>query len=346
MKRRIVYIDILKAFAIFLVVWGHAIMHLSNSDYHMNIVWQWIYSFHMPLFMIMVGFFAYSSLSKPVKDFIRHKSTQLIIPCFSWIFITYIAMLIVIPGYHLSVKTFVNALFQEIWFLKSAFLCYLLFYFSSKVVNYLKVDFHFILGGGISLIIIQIVPLYKLNQMYPCFLCGVFLYRYSDSILKNWKLVTIVSTIIYIILVVCLSDYDFIPISKIKKELLSGNFSVLFDLFLTQLYSIGIGVSAAISLVALFYGFINRLSKRNKVITTLSTVGKYTLAIYLIQTLLLEKIAAQYININEISESIFNLIITPIFSAIIIYMSMCIAHFIELDKTLSYYLLGKDSSNR
>lgn len=47
--QRILYIDILKLFTIFLVIWGHAIMHFQ-PDYDKSIVFQFIYSFHMPLF--------------------------------------------------------------------------------------------------------------------------------------------------------------------------------------------------------------------------------------------------------------------------------------------------------
>ncbi len=41
-KKRIIYIDILKLFAIYLVIWGHAIMHFQpdyeqSVTHHMNV---------------------------------------------------------------------------------------------------------------------------------------------------------------------------------------------------------------------------------------------------------------------------------------------------------------------
>ena len=66
-KTRNVYIDIVKAVAIILVVFGHCIQYgsgsefLSSTAFFENKVFIFIYSFHMPLFMLVSGYlFAYS----------------------------------------------------------------------------------------------------------------------------------------------------------------------------------------------------------------------------------------------------------------------------------------------
>ena len=70
-SKRIEYLDAVKGFAIFLVVLGHAIQwNTPNWDYNLaftpttpamhlyrGIIWQLIYSFHMPLFFMLSGFF-------------------------------------------------------------------------------------------------------------------------------------------------------------------------------------------------------------------------------------------------------------------------------------------------
>ena len=66
-NRRDVAFDYLKAFAIWLVVYGHCHQHLLSLDRHDNIVYVFIYSFHMPLFMCISGYFSSSSLK---MDFI------------------------------------------------------------------------------------------------------------------------------------------------------------------------------------------------------------------------------------------------------------------------------------
>ena len=79
---RIKIFDITKGFAIFLVLWGHCIQHLQNDEYDLNdnILFNIIYSFHMPLFMIVSGYFANSVLKYSIKDLLIKKIGQLILP--------------------------------------------------------------------------------------------------------------------------------------------------------------------------------------------------------------------------------------------------------------------------
>ncbi|HBE78135.1 MAG TPA: hypothetical protein DDW65_10200 [Firmicutes bacterium] len=77
------FIDLLKGFGIFLVVWGHTMIPRSVL----------IYSFHMPLFFFISGFLF---KNKPLKEFVIGKINRLYFPyiiftLFSWIF--YLVML-------------------------------------------------------------------------------------------------------------------------------------------------------------------------------------------------------------------------------------------------------------
>lgn len=48
--KRMAYIDIMRGIAIWLVVIGHLIQYNNCKDWMHNPVFEWIYSFHMPLF--------------------------------------------------------------------------------------------------------------------------------------------------------------------------------------------------------------------------------------------------------------------------------------------------------
>lgn len=52
--QRLVFLDIAKAICIILVVIGH--YHPDNSPEWYNVIWKFIYSFHMPLFMFASGY--------------------------------------------------------------------------------------------------------------------------------------------------------------------------------------------------------------------------------------------------------------------------------------------------
>ena len=56
MNNRIAYLDIAKALAIFLVVWGHVIVFNNTASYEDRIA-KAIYSFHTAFFMFLSGYF-------------------------------------------------------------------------------------------------------------------------------------------------------------------------------------------------------------------------------------------------------------------------------------------------
>lgn len=62
--KRIQWPDLLKAFAIILVVIGHVVSTYDSRGYNAPIA-LWIYSFHMPLFMMLSGMFFKYTLDKP-----------------------------------------------------------------------------------------------------------------------------------------------------------------------------------------------------------------------------------------------------------------------------------------
>lgn len=86
MNERCGYIDVVKALTIYLVVLGHVIQFWQYKDSWWNErLFLIIYSFHMPLFMmvsgLVVGMFRKHI---PYSAFIRKRFIQLMIPYLSW----------------------------------------------------------------------------------------------------------------------------------------------------------------------------------------------------------------------------------------------------------------------
>ena len=85
MGKRIEYIDFIKGICIFIVVWGHSIQNMGDgNDFWTNPVHEFICSFHMPIFMLVSGFFFSKSIGKPLIPNVTRRFKQLIIPCFGW----------------------------------------------------------------------------------------------------------------------------------------------------------------------------------------------------------------------------------------------------------------------
>ncbi len=78
-------IDVIKAFAIWTVVYGHSIQFgsgeevLNTGSFFENGVFQFIYSCHMPLFILVSGYLFYFSLNRHTVNKVvkSHTSTQL-----------------------------------------------------------------------------------------------------------------------------------------------------------------------------------------------------------------------------------------------------------------------------
>ncbi len=88
--KRIAWLDSLKMFAMFLVVFGHCCSLQSNNLIGIHYLDQWIVSFNMPLFVFVSGLVAYKSLNglyswTDCLSYIRKISERIALPnvCFS-----------------------------------------------------------------------------------------------------------------------------------------------------------------------------------------------------------------------------------------------------------------------
>lgn len=81
MKQRLLYLDNLKGFLILLVVLGHCIQ-TTNADYDHDIVFRYIYAFHMPLFMFVSGWVSYKAVME--WKMVKRRFVQLIVPFAAW----------------------------------------------------------------------------------------------------------------------------------------------------------------------------------------------------------------------------------------------------------------------
>lgn len=80
-QKRLLWLDNLRGFSILLVVLGHAIQYFG-IDFDNNPFANFIYSFHMPLFMCVSGFASYSV--HPHKNVLRKRVIQLLFPYIIW----------------------------------------------------------------------------------------------------------------------------------------------------------------------------------------------------------------------------------------------------------------------
>ena len=91
-SKRIVYLDTVKFLAIWMVCIGHSYSLVTMDS--PSILNRWIYSFHMPLFMLLCGYFSLNSFQKTFLVFLKQKTIQLLVPTVSITLLTIWGVLI------------------------------------------------------------------------------------------------------------------------------------------------------------------------------------------------------------------------------------------------------------
>ena len=283
-KPRIPYLDFLKFFAIASVLLGHSVEQTTGNDFWDNPIWAFIYTYHMPLFMLLCGYFFGSSLKLSFLDVFKKKFVQLGIPSISawvlmWLFVT-------LTGYNpypeivdLSWLGFMNAM----WFLKCVFFCYLIGWVFVKALR------HVWIAACASVVLTHLVPVFSIdsvNFMLPMFWAGYLCNLHQSWIDRHRMPMLVVSVVAFVAmlpfwsgrLTVYMVPIDFFHWDTFGFDM--GNFCI-------ALYRMAIGLAGSLVFFLLspyVYGWI-----RNWRITPLlDKLGKCTLGLYWTQTFLLE----------------------------------------------------------
>lgn len=329
---RIWQLDLLKALAIFFVIWGHSVQQLSDYDYRTNPCYLFIYSFHMPLFMTISGFFASKICSCKFQEMVKHRSRQLLLPVLAWSLIIfgteYIMYRIgVAPSYEpLITSRLIGG--GSLWFLKSAFICTVLLWLANSFTNKT-------LGFIITLLFSQLIFYYLIMVMYPCFLIGFFLNKNLNWIVEKKKPIIVICGTLFIVGAVYISFFNTSINTEmwnlnlgIKNILFSGKLpnseelSTLINYIGYRYFRMIIGMLASITLICIMFS-INSIPM-SKSFDHIYYIGQNTLSIYVIQTVVLETVLRYTIKIKEISLFEFNLIIAPIISLLVLYICLII----------------------
>ena len=195
-KKREPLPDILRGFDILTVILGHSIQEGSGTAFHENSLYfydklyQFLYSFHMPLFMLISGYFAWPGMARasgPAQRrlLLKRRSLSLLLPVLAWTVFEQLWLLAEsrgtaaafssVPGF---VKAFGLGLVSTGWFLWAVFWCFLIvyilhFFFRDSPVLYgLGFLTMFVTPDGLGL------GAYKF--MFPYFLAGFYFHRYQS----------------------------------------------------------------------------------------------------------------------------------------------------------------------
>lgn len=182
-KNRLLWVDVLKGFAIFLVVFGHKIKQVDN--YNSIILVKYIYSFHMPMFFVISGMLF--TRKDSFSEYLNKKIKSLLIPYFSFatiLFSFWVLMKLIVGNFMFNegLTAFLGIFYGQsnymvwgspLWFVLCLFVVSCVFYVISK---YNKRTIGFILvASGIVGYFCSYLP-FRLPWMIDTALTAVVLY--------------------------------------------------------------------------------------------------------------------------------------------------------------------------
>ena len=179
------WVDFTKAILIFLVIIGHVIQYFycSGKDYWNNLIFLFIYSFHMPLFSLLSGYlFRLHGGKHGLIDSVKRRFMQIIVPCFAWASINYFLQVIIgrIDIISVSLGSFVKYWMNSNWFLWAMFYCAcaMLICISMKDYRYVAM-FAFII---INFVTPDWTNLIGYKMMLPFFVVGYIMHDFIEHL--------------------------------------------------------------------------------------------------------------------------------------------------------------------
>lgn len=279
------FIDVLKGAAIFLMLWGHCIQccYPPNMDFYLDRTFKIIYSFHMPLFMIISGYvFCLSSRNKNKKNLLSRKVGTILKAIvggtiFQYCFTTALQDILI----NRNLLTLVDGHWIDrldgLWFLWSILSATIVM---CMIEQYAEHWYHhvFIFFAGVFLV--AALPNARNNlYMYPYFVIGYYFARYyRKSVIERLKYL---SLIIFPILVMFYDKKHYIYTSG-----LFGSDYSFYEYLLIDGYRWLIGLVGSIFIITAFQLLMScKLLK--SIGNRIAMIGQKSLQIYVLSTVFL-----------------------------------------------------------
>jgi fucose 4-O-acetylase-like acetyltransferase len=322
-KERNLLMDYLKGFAILLVILGHSIQYNEPVFFDKNVLFRFIYSFHMPLFMFVSGFLAFSTF-KATGNSLMKRFRSLVIPFFTWFIISYFV--------HRTSGSFFQAFIDlllypdtGLWFLWILFLNFLLLFIAKKCTEKIPEGIMVVFIITINALLILKVKngtMGLLGWHLPFFTLGYIFRKYKEILNENQiKVIGLISLVIF-----CLS----VPFWMRENQ--SFHFPMV-NLGINKLISLAYKYIVPISGIFTIYYLFSYMKSGNMVSRSLIYFGQISLEIYAVHFYFLMLIPL-------LMFMPFTIRVVLIF-LIALTGSMLVKMLIEKSAVLSFILFGK-----
>lgn len=320
-KQRDSSFDFVKGLLIYLVVWGHVMV--AGDKMGGDAVFNIIYSFHMPLFIFLSGYFAVHTLQKSIGECFEKVWNRLFCPALIWSGV----MLVIfwLKGYERGLGSMLVDSLRSVWFLYCLASLYVLgcIVFKVKRWKYVVAILLAALGYAIYKIPgVVYIEYFQPIRQWPLFVMGFAYREYKhkfESRPLRWTVV-IVSMVAYVGLVLWLVSNH--PIEYIRSH----------ENYLLRAVIHQTGAVAWFAVFSLLYFGIEKLARGGKFIAKL---GCNTMGVYVIHGKIL------LLTILLLPSNIFGTVPYCITAAILTWLSYMVTTLVKKSPPVAKYILGE-----
>ena len=296
----------------------------SQVDFWEDPVFEFIYSFHMPLFMLISGYlFSYSFKKRELKELVVHRCKPLFSTIIVFGFLKYYLVNAPLSVYHNEISLlfngeWLNNLTKEYWFLWSIIICSVIVSVVCKKIENFPMQFVVLV---VSSAVVFLMPLSELTFfMFPYFVIGFYFALYKDKIPTMLMKLRYVSLVLFPVMLVFFEKKHYIY----TTGLIGSQYSIREYLYI-DIFRWAIGLVGSV-FVLTFVFLVFRLKVFQKLFDCFEKLGKYTLHIYVYQVILLLRFGELAVNLilkilgtyNVLPEwaLLFHIVIVPVLTVI------------------------------
>ncbi len=327
-KKRLRSFDALKFFGIFLVVWGHSIAWFSSQQPVEMFSYRLIYSFHMPLFMAIAGFFSAKLIDKPVRHILVNRCLPLIVPTLT------LGVVIALYEHFTTGASFLDSVALSFWFLISLALCTLLYYFTMRWRRHRTLMFF------VGLFISQILPPlvrydFNIGTMYPSFMLGVFLSWNFEYLKRHVRAVFVISLICFLIMLCFLT-----PESMDVRFDRHHGIGPIIEFAWRYAFKLAIGLTGAVASIS-FFELMASVIPVSNIGDRICAMGRDTLAIYILSGAIVHTIIIKFVQLDDVDSILYQYLLTPVIAYVTIEACVLAARLIRKSDILSLLIFGE-----
>ena len=250
---RIQYLDLAKGIAILCVLIGHFMQYATDSEAMTTrtLLWEFIYSFHMPLFMLLSGYFIHFDID---IERLRKRFMCLIVSGILWSSIIALTLYVLVNYAHfrnpIEDQTFFLRVFKQFWFLSCLFFCYIAGVMSVSIIKNEVMAF---VVSTLLLMIFCVEENFHIAFLYPYMWMGYYMRKHHVIEKMSWSIIFSLSVAFIVLLMFWSSKLTVyaIPI-KVFTMTESGLVFEVENMIIT-IYKFALGLCGSLLIVSLCY---------------------------------------------------------------------------------------------